>query len=66
MNLKLKGKITERFNTARNFSHVIKQDAAIISKVIHGRIDLPESEKKRWAGHLGVNSNEIFSGSVEA
>ena len=60
MNLKLKSKIVERFNTARNFSHVIKQDAAIISKVIHGRIDLPKEEQAKWAGHLGCEPKEIF------
>lgn len=66
MNLKLKGKITERFNTGRNFGRVIKQDPAIISKVIHNRIDLPKEEQQRWADYLGCSTQEIFSESVEA
>jgi plasmid maintenance system antidote protein VapI len=59
MNRKLKGKIVERFGCQADFAQMAKVDESVVSRVIHGRRNLPEDEKARWAKILKTGK-EVF------
>ena len=61
MNLKLKFKIIEVFFTQADFALKIHENESLISRVIHGRRDLPDEKKKAWAKALECDAQEIFN-----
>jgi len=60
MNLKLKSKIVERFFNQANFAQIIKTDETVVSRVIHGRREIPVEVQKVWAEALNCKPGEIF------
>ncbi len=63
MNLKLKGRIVERFGSQANFALVAKVDEPFLSRVVTGRRQLPEDEQERWCSLLGCKPAELFNGT---
>lgn len=61
MNRKLKAKIVEKFGTQFEFSKAINEHESNISRVIRGRRELNEEDKKAWAKILEMDINELFN-----
>ena len=59
-NLKIKGKIIERFGNQFEFSKVVNMHESDISRVIHGRRAIDEETRKFWARVLDADVNELF------
>jgi len=59
-NLKLKGKIIERFGAQYKFARALNIVETDISAVIRGRKVLAGPAKEKWARSLGCESEEIF------
>ena len=66
INWPLKASIVEKFGTAADFSHVVKEPETVVSKVIRGRRTLSEDKKRKWAEALGVENYEALFGEREA
>ena len=60
MNRKLKGKIIEKFGTQFEFAKVINEHESNISRIILGRRQLSEKDKKVWANVLGGEVKYLF------
>ena len=60
MNRKLKGRIVERFGTQFEFSKAVDEHESNISRVIRGRRELAEEDKKIWADVLGSDLTDLF------
>ena len=56
----LHNKILIKFWSQKNFADKLGIDAAVVSKVICGRIKLTEEDQKRWARLLGCKAESIF------
>ena len=65
MNLKLKSKIVEKFESQANFAQVVKTDESIISRVVRGRRSLPVETQKKWADTLFCKPEDIFPDNGE-
>ena len=59
-NMKLKGKIVEKFGTQTRFARSFGIQESFVSKVIHGLIELGVDQKRMWAKALGTKANKIF------
>lgn len=61
MNRKLKGKIVEKFGTQFEFAKIVNEHESNISRVIRGRRELCEEDKKVWAVVLGAEVKDLFN-----
>jgi len=61
VNRRLKAKIVERFGTQSDFSEAIKTQESTISRVVRGRRELNEEDKKAWAKALGAELAILFN-----
>lgn len=59
MNKKLKAKIVEKFGTQFDFSKAINEHESNVSRVVRGRRELNEKDKKVWAKILEMDINEL-------
>ena len=60
MNLKLKGRIVEKFGSQFEFALVIRNHESLVSKVVRGRRVLDVMDRRRWAKALDCEPSEIF------
>lgn len=60
MNMRLKLKVIERFQTQADFAAAIGEDESTVSRAIRGRRQLSADKKKTWADSLGCKPHEIF------
>jgi plasmid maintenance system antidote protein VapI len=60
MNLKLKGKIIEKFGTQWKFAHSLGTHEHVVSQVIQGKRSLTVEDQKRWAEKLGDKEERLF------
>ncbi len=60
INVALKSRIIELYESQVKFSFKIGTSELNVSRVICGRFDLPEAEKKRWARMLKSKVEDIF------
>ena len=60
MNMPLKLKIIEKFESQTHFAAAIGEDEAKISKVIRGWRKLSQEDQKKWAKVLSCNPQDIF------
>jgi len=61
MNLKLRLKIIEKFQTQSDFAAKIGINESVISRVVRGRRELSAEAKGEWAKALKCKPEEIFS-----
>jgi plasmid maintenance system antidote protein VapI len=61
MNIKLKLRIIERFNTQADFAQHLKVAESRVSRTIRERQHLTSVEKSRWAEALRCRPEEIFN-----
>ena len=59
-NGQLRQQIVDTYGSSANFSQIAGVGESIISRVIRGRRDLPDSEKERWAKILRCDVQDIF------
>ena len=59
LNIKLKTKIFEKFRFQVDFSEVVGMDESLVSRVLHGRRELPRDKRKEWAHVLGIPMREL-------
>jgi plasmid maintenance system antidote protein VapI len=60
VNRKLKGRIVERFGSQYEFARAVHEHESNVSKVIRGRRELGEKDKKLWATVLGEEPADLF------
>ncbi len=60
MNLRLKGRIVERFGSQADFAEAAKTAEGTVSRVVRGRQRLSKRERDRWAKILGCDSESLF------
>ena len=60
MNLKLKGKIVEKFGSQARFAQIAEVDETLVSRVVHGYRELDMDEQTRWGSLLGTNPGALF------
>lgn len=60
INKVLKAKIIEHFGVQGDFAQALSIQESLISRVVHGRKELSELEKLRWAKALDCRPEEIF------
>ena len=60
MNLKLKGKIIEKFGSQIDFAIKAGVDAPFVSMVVRGRKVLSEEQQQKWASMLGCSRKRLF------
>jgi hypothetical protein len=60
MNLRLKAKIIECYGSQANFSQVVGKPEPVISRVVHGRIQLSPEERIQWSRLLDASSETLF------
>jgi transcriptional regulator with XRE-family HTH domain len=60
MNKKLKGKIITKFGTQCEFARAIHEHESVVSKILRGRRELGEKDKKLWATVLGEEPADLF------
>jgi len=60
MNLKLKGKIVEKFGSQSRFAQVAEVDETLVSRVVHGYRKLDMDEQIRWAAILDTDRGVLF------
>jgi len=60
-NINLKLKIYEKYPNQYDFSKVVDVSESKLSMVIHGRVELPDDQKEKWAKKLGAKTEEIFA-----
>jgi transcriptional regulator with XRE-family HTH domain len=60
VNMRLKGKIIDRFQTQRKFAEAAGVDSARVSRIIRGRENISDIERRRWARILRTFEAEIF------
>lgn len=60
MNRHLKARIVLIFGSAEDFADAIGVNSSIISKVIRGRIVLPQRKREAWAKMLKCDVDVIF------
>lgn len=65
LNFDLKLKILQEFHSQSDFALFLKANESIISKVVRGRREISDSEKRRWAKALKCTVGEVFPESVE-
>ena len=53
VNLKLKARIVERFETQSRFAQALGVSESIVSEVVRGRRNLEDAEQLRWRDLLG-------------
>ena len=53
VNLKLKARIVERYETQARFAKALGVSESIVSEVVRGRRNLEDSEQLRWRELLG-------------
>ena len=61
MNHLLRVEIVKNFATQADFAHAMKLQEAFVSRVIRGRIQLKETELKRWAKALKCDPDDILN-----
>jgi len=59
-NKALKAKIIEKFWNQGRFADKLEIQESLVSKVINGKMELPEKEKEVWAKALDCNKEDIF------
>lgn len=59
-NLKLKGRIIEKFGTQWGFAKAVDAREAFISKIVRGHRKLADAEQKMWAQTLEAEVQELF------
>ncbi len=64
-NNKLKAKIIETFGSQANFAQELGVFEPVISRVIRGRVQLPDNQKIRWAALLDCKPTDIFNNESE-
>ena len=60
VNLPLKSKIIRKFGTAEDFADHVRKHPSVVSRVVRGRLELTQDEKKRWASELECPVDELF------
>lgn len=60
MNRYLKARIVLLFGSSEDFAEAIEVNSSIISKVIRGRIVLPQRKREAWAKILKCDVDDIF------
>ena len=60
MNLKLKGKIVEKFGSQSRFAQVAEVDETLVSRVVHGYRELDMDEQIRWVEILDTDRGVLF------
>ena len=60
MNMPLRLKIIENYKTHWRFARQIGFCESMISQVLHGRRNLSEADKQKWAGALKCRVKDIF------
>jgi len=60
LNKRLKGKIITEFGTQADFAQKISVDETYVSKIIRGRRELSDVEKRDWAATLCCDVKDIF------
>lgn len=59
-NYRVKGRIVEKYGTARKFSDAVDCHETFVSQVINRRRSLGREQKELWAKTLGCAVSEIF------
>ena len=62
MNKRLKFRIIEEYDTQAKFCDAIREAEAVVSRVIHERINLSKAKRRQWAAALRTTPEEIFPG----
>ena len=60
LNMPLKIRIIERYQTQADFAQEIGIDDSLVSKVVRGRRSLSEEDQIKWANALGHKVEDIF------
>ena len=60
MNRILKARIIEKFGTQADFAQETGLDEPLISRVIHGRVELDQEAQEKWAETLKSKMNDLF------
>ena len=60
MNLTLKAKIVEKFGFQWKFAQAADVHESIVARVIRGRRELSEEQKRTWAELLGCRAKDIL------
>ena len=59
-NLRLKGKIVEKFGSQTDFATVLKLKESYVSYIVRGRRKLDPGSQAEWASRLGCKVSDIF------
>ncbi len=61
MNLALKFKILERYQCQADFAMAVSAHESEVSRVVHGRRQLPDALKHKWAKALNCPQEHLFN-----
>ena len=61
MNLALKFKILERYGCQADFAMAVSAHESEVSRVVHGRRQLPDELKLKWAKALNSPQEHLFN-----
>jgi plasmid maintenance system antidote protein VapI len=61
MNLNLKFKIIERYGCQADFAVAVSAHESEVSRVVHGRRQLPDELKLKWAKALNCPQEHLFN-----
>ena len=60
MNLSLKLKILENYQSQADFAQVVNADESLVSRIVRGRRKLDTDKQIQWARALGCQPRDIF------
>ena len=60
VNLRLKMKILEKYETQMEFAKIIGVHAPFLSLIVRGWAELPDDKKEKWAKLLECEKSDIF------
>ncbi len=60
MNRKLKSRIVEIYGSQTVFSREVQEAEPVVSRVIHGHVELPDERKRAWAKALKASTRQLF------
>ncbi len=55
----LRARIIELFGTQADFASFIKADETLVSRIVNGRREIPESQRAAWAKALQTKDEEL-------
>ena len=62
MNMKLKAKIIEHYGHQWRFAAAAGVPESLVSKILNGRFELSDENKRIWAKFLKCKASDIFGG----